>query len=98
MEKTSNQIEIIITSLLAIWTFGFIFFICEPGEMVTYHFEHFYDELGRSDWNLYPIEVQRIYLTFVLETQQPIIIKSYGNISCTRDTFKQVNSNWMANF
>lgn len=90
VEKNSNRIEIIITSLLAIWTFGFIFFICEPGERVKYHFEKFYDELCRSDWNLFPLDVQQIYLTFLLQTQRPIIIKSYGNISCTRETFAQV--------
>lgn len=90
VETNSNRIEIIITSLLAIWTFGFIFFICEPGERVKYHFEKFYDELCRSDWNLFPLDVQRIYLTFLLQTQRPIIIKSYGNISCTRETFAQV--------
>lgn len=90
VEKNSNQIEIIITSLLAIWTFGFILAICEPGERVKYHFGKFYDELCRCDWNLFPLDVQRIYLTFLLQTQRPIIIKSYAGIQCTRETFAQV--------
>lgn len=64
--------------------------ICEPGERVTHQFEQFCVEFGRCEWYKLPIEMQRMYLIFLSDTQQPQNICSYGGIVCTRETFKKV--------
>lgn len=65
--------------------------ICEPGQRVTNQFECFGAEFGRCKWNKLPIEIQRVYLIFLTDTQQPKILQSFGGMhKCTRDTFKQV--------
>lgn len=34
--------------------------------------------------------MQRLYLIFILNSQQPTHIRGYGGILCTRDNFKMV--------
>lgn len=69
---------------------SFIFIICEPSHYCTQQFENFGDELGQCDWYALPIELQRMYLIFLSDTQKEIEIDSYGNITCQRDTSKKV--------
>ena len=64
--------------------------ICEPGERVTNTFHAFDNELCRCNWYSSPIKFQRFYLIFLLDTQLPVDTHSYGNIQCTRETFKKV--------
>lgn len=49
------------------------------------------DELNRCDWYLLSIELQRMFVVFLLDTQNPIKMLSYANISCERETFKKVD-------
>ena len=91
MDENSKLIDISMSAVIAIMTFIFISIACEPGERVTTAFERFDEELERCDWHLLPIEMQKmLYFTFLIDTQQPINVKCYGNIFCTRDTSKRV--------
>lgn len=67
-----------------------ILFICEAGERVTTQFEAFAKELEQCNWYGFSIRMQRLYVFFLLDTQQPVNIQSYAGIQCTRDTFKNV--------
>lgn len=60
--------------------------------MVTIQFRVFSMELCQCNWHLFPIDIQRMLLIFISHTQQPIFIRSYGNILCTREFFKQVQN------
>lgn len=75
---------------MVFWTFILIFFFCELGEMVTDQFHQFSDELGQCSWYLFPIELQRMLVTFMVNAQQPVIIHGFGNTLCTREAFKLV--------
>lgn len=72
------------------WTFATVFAICELGENVTHRFNVFDEKLDDSDWFLYPIEMQRLFLIFLSGSQQPTIIQGYANTVCTRVAFKNV--------
>lgn len=72
------------------WTFVLIFLLCEFGGMVTDRFERFYDDLCQCEWNLLPMDMQRIYLMFVLNAQQPAMIRGFASIVCTRVFFSKV--------
>lgn len=89
-DDDSKPIEIAITSLFLVWEFVLIFLICEPGERVTNQFGLFGAELKRCNWYVLSIDMQRMYVTFLLDTQQSINIQSYGGIQCTRETLKTV--------
>lgn len=77
--------------MVVLWVYGFNLIACEPGERVTNRFEQFSRKFNDCGWNNLSIGMQRIYLIFLSDTQQPKTIHSYGGIICTRDTFKQVN-------
>lgn len=85
----SNPIEWISPLLLGAWSFVMIFFFCEFGAMVTNQFNRFNEELDQCDWYLFPVELQRTLLIVMINTQNPIIIRGYGNTLCTRDALKQ---------
>lgn len=77
--------------LTIIVVFGLLFVICEFGERLMNKFEEFNDGLCECQWYFHPIGLQRMYLTFGVETQQPVYIRGYGNVSTTRDTMKKVS-------
>lgn len=82
--------EITPTAVSVWWAFILSFTICELGQRVTSKFKTFGENLSASNWYSLPLEFQRIYLIFLLESQQPIRIESYCEIICSRETFKRV--------
>lgn len=90
LDENSKPIEIVIQSLFVPVVFGFIIILCEPGERVTNQFEMFGEELERRTWYKLPIDMQRIYVIFLVNTQQDLSIGCYGGTQCTRETLKKV--------
>lgn len=89
-DDDTKLFEIVILLFLILWTLGLNLMICESGFRVTNQFDQFDLEFNRCGWNELTIEMQRMYLIFLTDTQQPQHIKSYGGITCTRDTFRRV--------
>lgn len=77
-------------SVLVFWAFAIIFAFCEMGAQATHQFHALNEELCQVKWYLLPIEVQRMMLIFMSDAQQPMFLRGYGNILCTRDAFKNV--------
>lgn len=50
----------------------------------------FKDVLDQCDWYLFPIEMQRMLIIVMSNTQQPTIIHAFGNAQCSREAFKKV--------
>lgn len=67
-----------------------IFFFCILGEMVTNQFEMFNDELSQCNWYVLPFELQKIMIIVIVNAQRETVIRGFGNILCTRQTFKKV--------
>lgn len=78
--------------LSAISSFGIIFGICEFGQQLTIRFISFDEAISQSAWYSFPIEMQRIFLITIANTQQVAFFKSYGNIQCTRESFEMVRA------
>lgn len=72
------------------WSLALLWSACNLGEMLTKHFEMFDDALGQCDWYLFSIEIQRMLVIIMSNSQRPAILTGYGNIQCTRETFKKV--------
>lgn len=70
-----------------------VFLVCELGEMVTSQYESLNDELHQCDWYLFPVGMQRMLVIFMSYTQQPVLIRGYGNVRCVRVSFKNVRNN-----
>lgn len=86
-----------ILAMLILWVVVLILLTFESGERVTYHFDQFGVELNQCEWDNLPIKMQRMYLIFLLDTQQPKFIEISGDIACTRKTFKNVFINMNTN-
>lgn len=85
-----NLLEISSSLCVLLWMTMFILSLCEPGARMINALQMFSEELCRCDWFLLPVQMQRMYMVFLLDTQHPIKIKSYGNLTCERETSKQV--------
>lgn len=90
-QERLNLIEWIHPVTLFFFTIIIIFLLCELCEMVTSQFRMLNVKLCQRKWYLFPIEVQRMLVIFISDTQQPVYIRGFGNISCTRQTFKKVH-------
>ena len=97
-EHVSNPMELINTFVIVFWSFASIFFFCAFGEMVTHQFNVFDDELCQCDWYLFPIEMKRMMIIFMVNTQQPAIIQGFANTVCTREAFKKVKKHILKSF
>lgn len=73
--------------------FGLVFSTCEIGQRFTKAFDEIDREIEQLDWYLFPIEIQRILPTIIINAQEPIVIECFGIISCNRDQFKKVSLN-----
>lgn len=73
------------------WSFAFIFFFCEFGERVSNGFSELNDRFNQLDWYLFSIGIQRLLPTIMVVTQQRVVLRTFGNITCTRDMFKEVS-------
>lgn len=93
-----NLFELLAIFLVLIWMIIFLFLLCEFGERMTNRFEMFDDELCRCDWYLLPIEIRRMYMIFKSDTQHPVNICSFFNITCEREIFKLVITHIMQSY
>lgn len=84
--------ELVPTITEMVWSFSMVAFYCEFSQMMWQKFSLFSEEVHQLDWYRFPIELQRLYLIFLLDAQQLAIVRGFGNILCTRETFKRVRN------
>lgn len=89
-DSNSNLTETINPVIGVFWMYSTLFLYCETGERVTHQFNQFSEKLCYSDWYLFPLEMQRMFIIMLCGTQEPTIIQGYANTVCTRDAFKLV--------
>lgn len=70
---------------------GNIFVLSEFGQLVNNQFEEFDEKFYQCDWYLFPIKTQQMYATFMIYTQDSVMIQGFGNLCFTRDTFEKVS-------
>lgn len=64
--------------------FGSVFLACEIGQRFTDLFEDITDLLGRLNWYLFPMNVQRLLPTILVNAQEPVVIGCFGIINGSR--------------
>lgn len=89
-KDNGNLIEIYRPAFVVFWSFVVIFIDCECGEQLTHQFNQFDGEYGQCKFYYFPVDLQRMFLMLMLDTQQAMHIRGYGSIVCTRDAFKEV--------
>ena len=77
--------------LYAIHVLAIVFAACEFGQRLSDAFDEINDIINQFNWYLFPIEIRKILPNFMINTQQPVVMKCFGCISCSRKQFKKVN-------
>lgn len=77
------------------WSFAAVFFLCHFSENVSTSFEKLNDRLFECDWYLLPNELQRSFFITTIAVQEPIHIRGFGNVLCTRQSFKEVSNAYL---
>lgn len=73
-----------------IFSFGFLFIVCEVVQRGCDALNEFHDEIGQIDWYLYPKDTKKILFMIYAVVQRPIELKCFGQIPCNRETFRKV--------
>lgn len=76
-----------------IWSFAFVFVLCEFGQNVSNAFIEIDDEIGQVDWYLFSMHTQKLLIILMIVTQKPVGLNVYGDIWCDREDFKKVSVN-----
>lgn len=84
------MVLLIVSIMCCFAAFILISFACEIGQRFTNAFSDVDDVLGQLKWYLLPIEVQRILPIAIMYSQEPLLVKFFGNMSCSREQFKKV--------
>lgn len=71
--------------------FGLVFFSCEIGQQFTNLFEEITDQFDQLNWYLFPMKVQQLLPTAMMNVNEVLIIGCYGTMNGSRDQFKKVN-------
>lgn len=87
----SNLVEVFTPLLMMMWSFVMIFGHCELGQSVDNEFDSLRVVIWNCDWYLLPHKWQRMFVIIIGNAQEPKSIRGFGNIECTRESFKRVN-------
>lgn len=68
-----------------------IFATCELGQRFTNAFIEVDDDLAHLKFYLLPMEIRRVLPIIMIYSQEPLVVKFFGQMSVTRDQFKRVS-------
>ena len=73
------------------WAFALLFLFCEFGQKLTNHFDQLNVAINDCDWTSFPKKIQKILPIIMQNTQRPVVLRTFENASCSRETFKRVS-------
>lgn len=94
-KQGKGHLDLTLISTLAVkifYSFGLLFVYCEIGERINSFFGEINDDFYELEWENFPLSIQRMMPTVLINTQQPVQLEAFGNFPCTRLTFKDVSS------
>lgn len=92
MSDAPNAMTLLSVLFLAFWSFASIFVFCDSGERIASEFDEI-DIYNLCDWYLFPANIEKAIPIVIMNTQlRPVVLEGFGNIQCSRETFKRVIS------
>lgn len=89
MRPQTSSIVILETIYLASSAYITVFVVCDLCERATSLVGEI-DVIGELNWYTFPHEMQKVLPTILRMSQQPCELKFFGQLSCSRDTYKKV--------
>lgn len=81
------------TILSVVYAFMVFFISCELGQRLNVAFDECSELVDQFAWYRFPKEVKRLLPLTLNFTQQPIELKCFGSVACSRETFETVSFN-----
>lgn len=81
---------LISNSLEMFWLLALMYTLCQFGQQMTDQFSSFEHTIVGTDWYTFPIDMQRHFIIIMKTGQDPVELKGFGNVYCSRETFKKV--------
>lgn len=82
---------ILMTAILCFGVFvPFFYPVCDLGESVTATFARMEQNIHDILWYECPVDHQKLLIFMIAMAQRPYRVIIFGDISCSRDTFKMV--------
>lgn len=81
---------IFVTMTAMITWLTFLLLLCYVGENATNALENIHPAIYETPWQLCPEEFQKCVLFMLKAAQEPIYLKGYASLQCSRALFKQV--------
>lgn len=69
----------------------YLMVLCFFGEYVTTSFAMISKTIVETEWNEYPIQMQKMLLTILIDVQRPVHIKAFKNLRCNHEVLKEVH-------
>lgn len=93
MFQSNHDSDSIAVSIMApIYAFGMIFIACELSQRLTNAYSKIDDIFEQFEWYRFPNAVRRALPTIISMVQKPVEFECFGNVSCSRESFKKVRS------
>lgn len=73
------------------YAFGTMFIACDLGQRLDDAFAEIGELIYQCDWHLFSVEMRRMAVVMITVLQQPLSLKCFGSISCSREVFKKVS-------
>lgn len=86
-----NTVAFMIMVFYGFFGFALIYVVCELSQRISNAFSDICDAIDTYDWYLYPLELQRMLPLIILPIQQPVVIRCFGCVQCSRRAFKNVS-------
>lgn len=62
----------------------------QKGQRLSDGLSRIEESIDQLNWYLYPLDVKRMLPMITVNSQKLVVVKCFGNISCSRETFKKV--------
>lgn len=74
------------------YSFGLTFVICEVGHQLSNIFDNLVNAFNQCEYESLSIDVQQMIPILLLAMQNTPALQSLGSFTCSRETFKNVNT------
>lgn len=77
-------------AVMMTYSYTGLFLLCYYGDKVTSTFEDLRDFIYLSDWQLFPLEMQKYMPIMLMFAHEMVYMHAFAEIHCTLQTFEQV--------
>lgn len=84
-----DPIDFFMPLCMMTWSFIIMFCNCEVGQSMDNQFLKLSNDIYKCDWFCLPHKLQRMFIIIIMNAQ-PVLIYGFGNVVCSRESFKRV--------